>query len=194
LLLWSIRGRRREQTWWTLPNETALKSAKTASYKRLIVVMVTVLLGSGVALGELLPHRTPQRSNSYADGSVLWKATSYRLDNGSGIIFDGSGRRIQIYLGENADLADLAVDSGYLTSSGHIAFLPPGKAPTYQGCLGALRSASSSVEPLTVIIPGQHAGLCSSSSNKYGGIAYFHVTRNDQSSLTMNITVWNYTL
>ena len=58
------------------------------------------------------------------------------MDNGLGIIFDGSGRRIQIYLGNNADLADLAADSGYLTSSGHIAFLPPGKASTYQGCLG----------------------------------------------------------
>jgi hypothetical protein len=80
----------------------------------------------------------------------LWKATSYRLDNGLGIIFDGSGRRIQIYLGNNADLA---ADSGHLTSSGHIAFLPPGKASTYQGCLGALRSASSRVEPLTAIIP-----------------------------------------
>lgn len=191
LLLWSIRGRRREQTWWTLPNETAPRSAKTASYKRLIVV-VTVLVGSSVALGVLAPHRTPKSSDSYVDGSVLWKATSYRLDNGLGIIFDGSGRRIQIYLGENADLADLAVDSGYLTSSGHIAFLPAGKASTYQGCLTALRSASSRVEPLTAIIPGQHADLCSS-GNHPGGIAYFHVTRNDQSSLTMNITIWNYT-
>lgn len=63
--------------------------------------------------------------------------------------------------------------------------------PPTRGCLGALRSASSRVEPLTAIIPGQHADLCS--SGNFGEIAYFHVTRNDQSSLTMNITVWNYT-
>jgi hypothetical protein len=37
----------------------------------------------------------------------------------------------------------------------------------------------------------QHADLCS--SGNFGKIAYFHVTRNDQSSLTMNITIWNYT-
>ena len=199
LLLWSIRGRRRAQTWWTLPTETAPESAKTARYKwsrggrAPIIVLVAALIGTSVALGVLQPHHTPQSSNSYAGGSLSWKATNYRLDNGLGIIFDGSGRRIQIYLGENADLADLAVDSGYLTSSGHIAFLPPGKSSTYQGCLGALRSASSRVEPLTAIIPGQHADLCSSGNN-LGGIAYFHVTRNDQSSLTMNITIWNYTL
>ena len=70
-------------------------------------------------------------------------------------------------------------------------FLPPGKAPTFQDCLGALGPASSQAEPLTAIIPGRHADLCSSGSG--GDVAYLHVTSNDQSGLLMNITIWNYT-
>ena len=49
----------------------------------------------------------------------------------------------------------------------------------------------SQEEPLTGIVPGQHADLCSSGSG--GEVAYMHVTRNDQSGLTMNITIWQYT-
>jgi hypothetical protein len=86
--------------------------------------------------------------------------------------------------------ADLEVDGGYLSSGGHIVFLPPGTAPTFQDCLSALGPASSQGEPLTAIIPGPQADLCSSGSG--GDIAYMHVTRSDQSGLTMNITIWEY--
>jgi hypothetical protein len=121
-------------------------------------------------------------------GGVLWKAADYRMGNGWGINLEGSGRPIQITLGTSADLE---VDSGYLSSGGHIAFLRPGTAPTFQDCLSALGPASSQAEPLTAIIPGRHADLCSSGSG--GDIAYTDVTRNDQSGLTMNITIWRYT-
>lgn len=121
-------------------------------------------------------------------GGVLWKATGYRIGDGWGINLEGSGTPIQINLGTSADLE---VDSGYLSSGGHIAFLPPGQAPTFPACLSALGAASSQAEPLPAIIPGRNADLCSSGSG--GDIAYMHVTRDDQSGLTMNITVWNYT-
>ena len=123
-------------------------------------------------------------------GGVLWKATGYRMDDGWGINLEGSGRPIQVNLETRADLE---VDGGYLSSGGHVAFLPPGQAPTFQDCLSAVGQASSQVEPLTVIIPGQRADLCSSGSGEDGSdddIAYMRVTGNDQSGLTMNITIW----
>lgn len=121
-------------------------------------------------------------------GGVLWNATDYRMADGWGINLEGSGRPIQISLGTSTDLE---VDGGYLSSGGHIVFLPPGKGATFQDCLSALGPASSQVEPLTAIIPGRHADLCSSGSG--GDITYLHVTSNDQSGLTMNITIWQYT-
>jgi hypothetical protein len=54
----------------------------------------------------------------------------------------------------------------------------------------AIQGRGHQAEPLTAIIPGRHADLCSSGSG--GDIAYMHVTRNDQSGLTMNITIWKY--
>lgn len=120
-------------------------------------------------------------------GAVLWKTTGYRMDDGWGINLEGSGRPIQVILGTSADLE---VDSGYLSSGGHVTFLPPGQAPTFQDCLSAVGQASGQVEPLTAIIPGQRADLCS--SGRGGDIAYMHVTGNDQSGLTMNITIWKY--
>lgn len=87
---------------------------------------------------------------------MLWKATGYQIDDGWGINLEDSGRRIQVGLGTSADLE---VDGGYLSSGGHIAFLPPGTAPTFQNCLSAVGPAGSQGEPLTAIIPGRHADL-----------------------------------
>jgi hypothetical protein len=139
-----------------------------------------------VILYFVTPPKHPSKPFNGGDG-VLWKATGYRMDDGWGINLEGSGTRIQIYLGTSADLE---LDSENLSSAGHIVFLPPGTAPTFQDCLSALGPASSQAEPLTAIIPGRHADLCSSGSG--GDIAYMHVTRNDQSGLTMNITIWKY--
>jgi hypothetical protein len=117
---------------------------------------------------------------------VLWKATNYELDDGWGINLAGSGRRVQIFPGNRADLE---VDSGYLSAGGHITVLPPGTPPSYQACFTALILAGSQSEPLGAITPGGHADLCSSGST--GDIAYFHVTGKTRSSLTMNITIWH---
>jgi len=80
-----------------------------------VVLALAITTGAGKALVQPHPTATESSNDDYVDGSVSWKATNYRLDNGSGIIFDGSGRRIQIYLGENADLVDLAADSAAAT-------------------------------------------------------------------------------
>jgi len=182
---------------WAPPTETAPESAKTARYngyrrvnpgtiRKISLVGSLALAVLWVIAWFLAPPKHPSLPFN-GGGGVLWKATGYRMDIGWGINLEGSGRPIQINLGTSADLE---VDSGYLSSGGHLVFLPPGKAPTFQDCLSALGPASSQEEPLTAIIPGRHADLCSSGSG--GDITYMHVTRNDESGLTMNITIWNY--
>jgi hypothetical protein len=88
-------------------------------------------------------------------GGVLWKTTGYRMDDGWGINLEGSGRPIQINLGTSADLE---VDSEYLSSGGHIVFLPRGMAPIFQDCLSALGPASSQVPTSAKRLPYLHRG------------------------------------
>jgi hypothetical protein len=197
LFLWRLRRSRRAETWFTPPTETAPGSAKTARYNgyrrvnpdtiaKISLVGFLAFLVLCVVLRFVTPPEHPSPPFN-GGGGVLWKATGYQMDDGWGINLEGSGRPIQITLGTSADLE---VDGGYFSSGGHIAFLRPGTAPTFQDCLSALGPASSQEEPLTAIIPGRHADLCSSGSG--GDIAYMHVTRSDQSGLTMNITIWEY--
>jgi hypothetical protein len=200
LLLWSLRPSRRAENWFTT-TETASRSAKTAKtakyngYQRvspdttakIIVASFIAFVIFWVVFAIVAPPKHPALPFN-GGGGVLWKSTGYRMNDGWGINLEGSGRPIQIILGTSTDLE---VDGGYLSSGGHIVFLPAGKAPTFQDCYSALGAASSQEEPLTGIVPGQHADLCSSGSG--GDVAYMHVTRNDQSGLTMNITIWGYT-
>jgi hypothetical protein len=200
LLLWSLRPSRRAENWFTT-TETASRSAKTAKtakyngYQRvspdttakIIVASFIAFVIFWVVFAIVAPPKHPALPFN-GGGGVLWKSTGYRMNDGWGINLEGSGRPIQIILGTSTDLE---VDGGYLSSGGHIVFLPAGKAPTFQDCFSALGAASSQEEPLTGIVPGQHADLCSSGSG--GDVAYMHVTRNDQSGLTMNITIWGYT-
>jgi hypothetical protein len=197
LLLWSLRPSRRAENWFTT-TETASRSAKTAKYNgyqrvspdttaKIIVASFIAFVIFWVVFAIVAPPKHPALPFN-GGGGVLWKSTGYRMNDGWGINLEGSGRPIQIILGTSTDLE---VDGGYLSSGGHIVFLPAGKAPTFQDCFSALGAASSQEEPLTGIVPGQHADLCSSGSG--GDVAYMHVTRNDQSGLTMNITIWGYT-
>jgi hypothetical protein len=197
LLLWSLRPSRRAENWFTT-TETASRSAKTAKYNgyqrvspdttaKIIVASFIAFVIFWVVFAIVAPPKHPALPFN-GGGGVLWKSTGYRMNDGWGINLEGSGRPIQIILGTSTDLE---VDGGYLSSGGHIVFLPAGKAPTFQDCYSALGAASSQEEPLTGIVPGQHADLCSSGSG--GDVAYMHVTRNDQSGLTMNITIWGYT-
>jgi hypothetical protein len=197
LLLWSLRPSRRAENWFTT-TETASRSAKTAKYNgyqrvspdttaKIIAASCIAFVVFWVVFAIVAPPKHPALPFN-GGGGVLWKSTGYRMNDGWGINLEGSGRPIQIILGTSTDLE---VDGGYLSSGGHIVFLPAGKAPTFQDCFSALGAASSQEEPLTGIVPGQHADLCSSGSG--GDVAYMHVTRNDQSGLTMNITIWGYT-
>jgi hypothetical protein len=197
LLLWSLRPSRRAENWYTT-TETASGSAKTARYNgyrrvspnttaKISVASLIAFVVFWVVFAIVAPPKHPALPFN-GGGGVLWKSAGYRMNDGWGINLEGSGRPIQIILGTSTDLE---VDGGYLSSGGHIVFLPTGKAPTFEDCFSALGPASSQEEPLTGIVPGQHADLCSSGSG--GDVAYMHVTRNDQSGLTMNITIWQYT-
>lgn len=161
-------------SWRRAGTVTLVTIAAVAIATRLVVSIVT-------APGQVQRYQGPD-----ANGTVLWKATGYRMDDGWGINLAGSGRRIQIYPGTRADLE---VEGGYLSSGRHITFLPPGTPPSYQACFTALILASSQAEPLDAITPGGHADLCSSGST--GDIAFVHVTGKASSGLVMNVTIWH---
>jgi DnaJ-like protein len=186
---------------WTAPAatpaQTRPRSKQATGYKRsrgeagtitlVAICAVAAIVRLVVAIVSTPPaDRVQGNQGPAANGTVLWKATGYRMDDGWGINLAGSGRRIQIYPGTSADLE---VDSGYLSSGGHIVFLPPGTPPSYQGCFIALLLASNQSEPLDAIMPGINADLCSSGST--GDIAFVHVTGKSNSSLVMDITIWH---
>lgn len=174
----------------TPPKEPAAEARSEPSTFTIIWRTIAAVAWVGTLFWLLVVHPGHDTGTSdvtNANGAVLWKATNYELDDGWGINLAGSGRRIQIYPGTSADLE---VDSGYLSSGGHIAFLPPGTVPGYQGCRTALGNATSQAEPLDSITPGGHADLCSSGST--GDIAFVHVTGKNGTGLVMNITIWHY--
>jgi hypothetical protein len=138
----------------------------------------------GIAWG-LADSPKQQESGLPANGTVVWKTAGFGLGDGWGINLAGDGARIQVVPGTSTDIE---VADGYLASAGHIAVLPPGAALTYQHCVSAVHQATSQSEPLSEIGPDSRSGLCVSGSG--GDLASMQVTRDDGSSLTANITVW----
>jgi hypothetical protein len=124
-----------------------------------------------------------------ANGTVVWKVAGFGLSDGWGINLAGNGTRIQIVPGTSTDIE---FADGYLTSAGTIALLPHGEALTYQHCVSAVQQAASQSEPLGEITPTSPSSLCASGSG--GDLASIQVTHDDGSSLTVNITVWEYVL
>ena len=122
-----------------------------------------------------------------SNGTVVWKATGFGLDDGWGINLAGNGARIQIVPGMSTDIE---FAGGYLASAGHIVLLPQGEAPTYQHCVSAVQQAASQSAPLGEIAPTSGSRLCASGSG--GDLASIQVTHADGSSLTADITVWEY--
>jgi hypothetical protein len=122
-----------------------------------------------------------------ANGTVVWKAAGFGLGDGWGINLAGDGARIQIVPGTSTDIE---FADGYLASAGHVALLPRGEALTYQHCESAVEQAASQSEPLGEIAPAFGSSLCASGSG--GDLASVQVTHDDGSSLTINITVWEY--
>ena len=131
-----------------------------------------------------------------ANGTVVWKVAGFGLSDGWGINLAGNGARIQIVPGTSTDIE---FADGYLTSAGTIALLPHGEALTYQHCVSAVQQAASQSAPLGEITPTSSrsarsrrppSSLCASGSG--GDLASIQVTHDDGSSLTLNITVWEY--
>jgi DnaJ domain len=122
-----------------------------------------------------------------ANGTVVWKAAAFGLGDGWGINLAGNGARIQIVPGTSTDIE---FADGYLASAGTIALLPHGEALTYQHCVSAVQQAASQSEPVSEIAPTSPSRLCASGSG--GDLASIQVTHDDGSSLTVNITVWEY--
>jgi hypothetical protein len=122
-----------------------------------------------------------------ANGTVVWRAAGFGLGDGWGINLAGDGARIQIVPGTSTDIE---FADGYLASAGQIALLPRGEAPTYRHCVSTVERAASQSEPLGEIAPATGSSLCASGSG--GDLASIQVTHDDGSSLTVNITVWEY--
>jgi hypothetical protein len=122
-----------------------------------------------------------------SNGTVIWKTTGFGLDDGWGINLAGNGRLIQIVPGMSTDIE---FAGGSLASAGHIALLPHGEALTYQHCVSAVQQAASQSEPPSGIAPTSGSRLCASGSG--GDLASIQVTQADGSSVTVNITVWEY--
>jgi DnaJ domain len=122
-----------------------------------------------------------------SNGTVVWKTTGFALDDGWGINLAGNGRLIQIVPGTSTDIE---FAGGSLASAGRIALLPHGEALTYQHCVSAVQQAASQSAPPSGIAPTSGSGLCASGSG--GDLASIQVTHDDGSSVTVNITVWEY--
>jgi DnaJ domain len=121
------------------------------------------------------------------NGTVVWRTTGFDLDDGWGINLAGHGARIQIFPGMSADIE---FADGYLASAGQIALLPHGETITYRHCMSAVDQAVSQSESQGEITPAPGSSLCVSGSG--GDLASIQVTSVDGSSLTVNITVWEY--
>ena len=129
-----------------------------------------------------------QKGNAMpTNGTVVWTAADFALGDGWGINLAGHGARIQLVPGASTDIE---FADGYLASAGNIALLPSGEALTYQHCLSAVAQAGSQSEPLGQIAPTTGSGLCASGSG--GDLASIQVIGDDGSSLTVDITVWEY--
>jgi hypothetical protein len=102
----------------------------------------------------------------------------------------GRGAALVDAPGSPGTSTDIEFADGYLASAGHIALLPHGEALTYQHCVSAVQQAASQSEPLSEIAPTSRSSLCASGSG--GDLASIRVTHDDGSSLTVNITVWEY--
>lgn len=121
------------------------------------------------------------------NGSVVWQTAGFNLDDGWGINLAGNGARIQLFPGMSADIE---FADGYLASAGQIALLPHGETLTYQHCVSAVEQAASQPESQSEITPAPGSSLCVSGSG--GDLASIQVSVADGSSLTADITVWEY--
>ncbi len=152
------------------------------------VASVAVLTAVGYwVIWDVGPSTGQRNEPTPPNGAVVWKAAGFGLADGWGINLAGDGARIQIVPGTSTDIE---FADGYLVSGGHIALLPRGAALPYQHGVSAVQQAASQPAPLSEIAPTPRGSLCASGSG--GDLASIQVTHDDGSSLTVNITVWEY--
>jgi hypothetical protein len=171
-----------------MPEHAPMPPATALRMSALGVMWRTVLAVCGIAAAIALLVATPRKYTaqiSSVNGAIMWKAADFRLDDGWGINLAGQGARLQVFPGMSTDLE---VDSGYLSSAGHITFLPRGAAPTFESCLSTVRQTSDQAQSLDEIRPARHADLCSSGAS--GDVAFIRVTRNEPAGMSLDITVW----
>ncbi len=149
------------------------------------LAVVAAVAGWGISQGG--PSAGQKNEGFPANGTVVWKTAGFGLSDGWGINLAGNGARIQIVPGTSTDIE---FADGYLASAGTIALLPHGEALTYQHCVSAVKQAASQPGPLNGIAAASHSSLCAAGSG--GDLASIQVTHDDGSSLTANITVWEY--
>jgi hypothetical protein len=153
-----------------------------------MAIIVGLIIAGALAQPPSSPRQQNRGASSTPDnGTVIWKTASFGLQDGWGINLAGHGTRIQIVPGTSTDVE---VADGDLASAGHIAVLPPGEALKYQHCVTAVHRAAGQTEPLSEIGPAARTGLCVHGGG--GDLAAIQVTRDDGSSLTARITVWEY--
>ena len=167
------------------PQATARHGTFSVAWRIAVSIAAAAALLAALTGHPREPAATKADVRPNDNGSVLWKATGYRIADGWGTNLAGQGMQVQVYPGTSADLE---VYTGYLSAGRSIAFLPPGTPPTYQNCRAVTLQARTQSEDLGVITPGVHGDLCSSGSA--GDIAFIHVIRKDGSALIMNITIW----
>jgi hypothetical protein len=144
-------------------------------------------IGAAIAVLVATPRKHTGQIDSVngVNGTIMWKVMGFRLNDGWGINLAGQGARLQVFPGTRTDLE---VDSGYLSSAGHISFLPRGAAPTYEECLSTVEHTSDQAQSLDEVIPTTHGNLCSSGAS--GDVAFVRVTQTDSSGISIDITVW----
>jgi hypothetical protein len=156
--------------------------------KAVATVAVAALAAvAGWNISQKSPSAGQRGGPTPANGTVVWKAAGFGLGAGWGINLAGKGARIQIFPGTSTDIE---FADGYLSSAGLIALLPHGEALTYQHCVSAVQQAASQPESASEIAPASRSNLCASGSG--GDLASVQVTHDDGSSVTLNITVWEY--
>jgi hypothetical protein len=156
-----------------------------------ILKVVAAIAVMAVLVWWLNGHPNSSASNKTygmpTNGTVVWRTTGFGLGDGWGINLAGHGARIQIFPGMSADIE---FADGYLASAGQIALLPHGETITYRHCVSAVERAVSQSESQGEITPAAGGSLCVSGSG--GDLASTQVTAADGSSVTANITVWEY--
>lgn len=165
-----------------MPPATALRMSAFGVMWRTALAVCGI--GAAIALLVATPRKHTGQVGS-VNGAIMWKATGFRLEDGWGINLAGQGTRLQVFPGMSTDIE---VDSGYLSSAGHITFLPRGATPTYEACLSTVQQTSDQAQSLDEIRPAWHADLCSSGVS--GDVAFIRVTRNDSAGMSLDITVW----